>query len=56
MGTLPLLRLEGETAAAKTDSFFAIFFEPHFGQGVPFHFVLDTSSSKSLSHSLQWNS
>jgi hypothetical protein len=35
---------------AKTDNFFISFVEPHFGQGVPFHWVERMSSSESCPH------
>jgi hypothetical protein len=38
------------TLEAKTDNFFEIFFEPHFGQGVPCQLLERTSSSLSFPH------
>jgi hypothetical protein len=35
---------------AKTDNFFDSFFDPHFGQGVPFHLLERTRISLSAQH------
>ena len=41
---------------AKTESFFASFFEPHLGHGVPSQRLERMSSSLSVPHFSQWNS
>ena len=38
------------TLAENTDSFLASFFEPHLGQGVPFHLLDATKTSLSAPH------
>jgi hypothetical protein len=35
---------------AKTESFFTNFFDPHFGQAVPFHLLVRTRISLSVPH------